>query len=49
MDYAVFNALKCAKDKLNPDDYPYIYQWNHAISLYPESERKRFVNPSKIS
>ncbi|KAK4887667.1 hypothetical protein RN001_003938 [Aquatica leii] len=44
-DYTVYNAVRCAQNKLNPQDYPNVYRWCHSISLYPEHEQKCWASP----
>lgn len=41
MDFAVYTAIKDID--IDSKMYPAIYRWRHAVSLYPEEERLRFV------
>lgn len=45
LDLYVYQALEDCD--INSDEYPHIYQWKHAVSLYPEIERECWPSPGK--
>lgn len=46
LDCTVYNALQRAQSKLNSKDYPNVYKWYHTVSLYSNSERESWTNPT---